>query len=100
MLGRSFTRTRSPTLKRAGALPADLRACGALVRFIAGLHLRNLFQQLGERNVIFVYEHPRRRPNPAAVVRHAEIEGITQIVIGPAAPFLRVPYASPGKHVA
>src|SRR6266446_7337675 len=100
MFGRSFTRTRSPALKRAGVLSVFLGAFGVFLSFMARLHLRNLFQQLGERNVVFVDEHPRRGPNPAAVVGHAEIERITQIVIGPAAPFLCVPYAPPAKHLA
>src|SRR5882724_3617086 len=100
MFGRSLTRTRSPTLKRAGVLSAFLAAFGAFFSFMARLHLRNLFQQLGERNVVFVDEHPRRGPNPAPVVGHAQIERITQIVIGAAAPLLCVPYAPPAKDLA
>src|SRR5882672_8615379 len=100
MFGRSLMRTRSPTLKRAGVLSAFLAAFGAFFSFMAGLHLRNLFEQLGERNVVLVDEHPRRGPNPAPVVGHAEIERITQIVIGPAAPFLGAPYAPPAEHLA
>src|SRR5216684_4166176 len=100
MFGRSFTRTRSPALKRAGALSVFLGAFGVFLSFMAGLHLGNLFQQLGERNMVLVDEHPGRRPNPAPVVGHAEIERITQIVIGPPAPFLGVPYAPPAKHLA
>src|SRR5260370_40143573 len=100
MLGRSLTRTRLPTLKRAGVLSAFLAAFVAFFSFMAGLHLRNLFQQLGERNMVLVDEHPRRGPNPAPVVGHAEIERITQIVIGPPAPFLGAPYAPPAEHLA
>src|SRR5258708_12188160 len=100
MFGRSLTRTWSPTLKRAGVLSAFLAAFGAFFSFMTGLHLRNLFQQLGERNVVLVDEHPRRGPNPAPVVGHAEIERITQIVIGPAAPFLGAPYTPPAEHLA
>src|SRR5258708_8689869 len=100
MFGRSLTRTRWPTLKRAGGLSAFLAAFGAFFSFMTGLHLRNLFQQLGERNVVLVDEHPRRGPNPAPVVGHAEIERITQIVIGPPAPFLGAPYAPLAEHLA
>src|SRR5215470_4755152 len=100
MFGRSLTRTRSPTLKRAGVLSAFLAAFGVFLSFIAGLHLRNFFQQLGERNVVLIDEHPSRSPNPSPVVGHAEIERITEIVIGPPAPFLRAPDAPPAKHLA
>src|SRR5258708_8632079 len=100
MFGRSFTRTRSPTLKRAGVLSVFWGAFGVFLSFMAGPHLRNFFQQLGERNVVLVDEHPSRGPNPAPVVGHAEIERITEIVIGPPAPFLCAPYAPPAKHLA
>src|SRR6266481_4105933 len=100
MFGRSLTRTRSPTLKRAGVLSLFFAAFGVFLSFMAGLHLCNFFHELGERNVVLVDEHPRRRPNPAPVVGHAEIERITKIVIGPPAPFLGAPYAPPAKHLA
>ena len=42
--------------------------------FIASLHLCNLFEQLGQRNVVLVDEHPGCGPNPASVIGEAEIE--------------------------
>src|SRR5579871_3697416 len=100
MFGRSVTRTRSPTLKREALLSVFLVVSMVLFSFIARLHLCDLFKQLGQRNMFFVDEHTSRRPNPASVVRHAEIERITEIIVGPAAPFTRVPYAPPGEHLA
>src|SRR5215470_2426894 len=100
MFGRSLTRTRSPTLKREGVLSAFLAAFGVFLSFMAGLHVCNLFQQLSERNVVLVDEHPSRSPNPSPVVGHAEIERITEIVIGPPAPFLGAPYPPPAEHLA
>jgi hypothetical protein len=50
--------------------------------------------------MLLVDEHPRGGQKPAPIIGDAEIERITQIVIGPAAPFLGVPYALPAKHLA
>src|SRR5215475_5108653 len=96
MFGMSLTWTRSPTLKR----PEAFVVLSCSFSFIARFHLRNLLQQFGQRNMFLVDEHARRGPDPAAVIGHAEIERITQIVICAAAPFLGRPYTLPAEHFA
>src|SRR5271166_3020738 len=88
-----YTRTRSPTLKRAGTFPVS-------ALFIAGPHLCNLFEQLGQRDVVLVDQHSGGGPNPASVVREAVVERLTQIVVAPATPFLGIPHAPPSEHLA
>src|ERR1700753_2359853 len=98
MFGMSRTWTRSPTLKRARALPFWLFA--GLSFFIARPHFRDLVEQLVERNVFLVDHHFGRGPDPAPVIGHAEIERVTEIVIGAPPPFFGIPNAAPAEHFA
>src|SRR5712671_5606141 len=95
MFGMFLTRTRSPTLKRVAAWDA----LGALL-FATRLHLRYLLQEFVQRDVLLVDEHLGRRPNPTPVVRHPKIEGIAEIVVGPAAPLFSRPRPPPTEHFA
>src|ERR1051325_4829240 len=93
MFGRSLTRTRSPVLKRAGALPA-------LLLSIAGPHLRDLLKQLDQRNMVLVDQHPGGAPDPAPVIREFVIQRQTQVVVAATTPFFGIPSALPGEAPA
>src|SRR6185437_2156061 len=97
MFGMFLTRTRSPTLKRVAAWDA---LGASLFAFMTRPHLRNLLQEFVQRDVLLVDEHLGRRPNPTPVVRHPKIEGIAEIVVGPAAPLFSRPRPPPTEHFA
>src|SRR6266481_711565 len=50
--------------------------------------------------MFFVDEHLSGGPNPTRVVRHAQVERVTQIVVRPPASLLGGPRASPAQNFA
>src|SRR5215469_10608531 len=50
--------------------------------------------------MLFVDQHLSSRPNPTRVIRHAKVEGISQIIIRPSPSLLGGPDTSPAEYFA